>query len=58
MHITLRTIGNSQGIVLRKPARSARTGWADAAQAVAAAGNDAHVMGELGNEAVDEGWAW
>ena len=38
-------------IVLRKAARPARAGWADAAKALAAKGGDELVMGEFGNEA-------
>jgi len=38
-------------IVLRKPAKPVRAGWADAAKAVAAAGEDALLMGEFGNAA-------
>ena len=77
MHVTIRQIGNSQGIVipkpllaqvgldggeaemtieggalvLRKPAKPARAGWAEVAQKIAQRGNDALVMGEFGNEA-------
>ncbi|WP_213956571.1 MULTISPECIES: AbrB/MazE/SpoVT family DNA-binding domain-containing protein [unclassified Variovorax] len=36
-------------IVLRKTARPARAGWAEAAQALAAKGDDELVMGEFGN---------
>lgn len=36
-------------IVLRKPAKPVREGWAQAAQAIAASGGDALVMGEFGN---------
>ncbi|MBS0404651.1 MAG: AbrB/MazE/SpoVT family DNA-binding domain-containing protein [Proteobacteria bacterium] len=81
MHIAIRTIGNSKGvvlpktllaqaglegvtvatvsveqgaIVLRKPATLARAGWADAAKAIAAAGDDAMLMGEFGNAADPE----
>jgi antitoxin MazE len=77
MHVTIRKIGNSQGVVipkpllaqvgldgktgaemtieggavvLRKPARLARAGWAQAAAKLALAGDDALVMGEFGNE--------
>lgn len=77
MHVTIRAIGNSKGvvlpkpilqqvgleeatgaemtvengvIVLRKPALPTRSGWAEAAQKVAAAGGDELVMGEFGNE--------
>lgn len=44
-------------IVLRKPAKAAREGWAQAAQAVAAGGGDALVMGEFGNDG-DEALTW
>lgn len=76
MKVTIRTIGNSKGvvlpkpllaqaglegqatasidvengaIVLRKPAKTVRAGWATAAAAVAAKGGDALLMGEFGN---------
>ncbi len=76
MEVTIRTIGNSKGvvlpkpllaqaglegqvtasievengaIVLRKPAKTVRAGWAKAAAAVAAQGGDALLMGEFGN---------
>lgn len=77
MHVIIRQIGNSQGIVipkpllaqvglaggvaemtiegdalvLRRPARPVRAGWADAARAIAEQGDDAQVMGEFGNQA-------
>jgi antitoxin MazE len=84
MHVNIRQIGNSQGIVipkpvltqlglsgeagaemtieggalvLRRPARPARAGWAEAAQKIAEAGDDALVMGEFGNSA-DADLAW
>ncbi|MDD2845474.1 MAG: AbrB/MazE/SpoVT family DNA-binding domain-containing protein [Rhodoferax sp.] len=44
-------------IVLRKPAQTARAGWAQAAQAVAAARDDALLLGEFGN-AADADLAW
>ena len=44
-------------IVLRKPAQPPRAGWAQAAQAVAEAGDDALLMGEFGN-AADAELAW
>lgn len=44
-------------IVIRKPARAARAGWAEAAQAIAVAEEDALVLGEFGN-ADDEDLAW
>ena len=76
MHVTIRQIGNSQGVVipkpllaqvgldngeaemtiedgalvLRKPAKPARAGWAEAAKKIAERGDDALVMGEFGNE--------
>jgi len=78
MHVSIRRIGNSQGVVipkpvlaqlglngeaaaemtieggalvLRKPANSVRSGWAEAARKIAEAGDDALVMGEFGNAA-------
>jgi len=76
IHVSIRQIGNSQGVVipkpilaqlgldrnagaemtiedgalvLRRPARPARTGWAEAARRIAEAGDDELVMGEFGN---------
>ena len=44
-------------IVLRKPAKTVRTGWAEAAAAVSAKGDDALLMGEFGNLDDEElGW--
>lgn len=84
MQVTIRTIGNSKGVVLPKPllaqaglgddqiaqmtvedgaivlrkaALPVRTGWAEAAQALAAKGGDELVLGEFGNEA-DAELAW
>lgn len=82
MHVTIRSIGNSQGvvipksmlaqlglvseadiaiegdaIVLRRPTRRPREGWAEAAQAIARAGDDGLVMGEFSNSA-DEDFTW
>ena len=37
-------------LVLRRPARAARSGWAAAAQKIADHDDDAPVMGEFGNE--------
>ena len=78
MHVTIRQIGNSKGVVLpkpvlaqagledatdaemtvengvillRRPTKPAREGWAQAAQKLAAKGGDELVMGEFGNEA-------
>lgn len=44
-------------IVLRRAARPVRTGWAEAAKALAAEGGDALAMGEFGND-VDVELAW
>ncbi|MEO7208392.1 MAG: AbrB/MazE/SpoVT family DNA-binding domain-containing protein [Steroidobacteraceae bacterium] len=44
-------------IVLRKPSKSVRSGWAKAAQTVTAGGGDGLVMGEFGNE-VDSDLVW
>lgn len=38
-------------LVLRKPAKPVRTGWAEAAVKIAETADDALVMGEFGNEA-------
>jgi len=44
-------------IVLRKPAKAVRAGWAEAAAAVSAKGGDALLMGEFGNLDDEElGW--
>jgi len=78
VHVNIRWIGNSQGVVipkpvlrqlglsaetgaemiierdaliLRKPASSVRSGWAEAAGKIAEAGDDELVMGEFGNAA-------
>jgi antitoxin MazE len=37
-------------LVLRRPAKPARAGWAAAAQSIAELGDDALVMREFGNE--------
>jgi antitoxin MazE len=44
-------------LVLRRPARAARAGWAAAAQEVAGQDDDALVLGEFGNED-DAGLSW
>jgi len=74
LHITIRRIGNSLGvvipkpllaqvglerqaeltverdaIVLRRPRKTVRSGWAEGARAVAARGDDELLMGEFGN---------
>jgi len=84
VHVSIRQIGNSQGIlipkpvleqlgldskagaemtiedgalVLRRPARPARAGWAKAAKSIAGPGDDELVMGEFGN-AEDSELVW
>jgi antitoxin MazE len=84
MHVSIRQIGNSQGVVipkpllaqvgldgeegaemtieggalvLRKPAKPVRTGWAEAAMKIAENGDDDLVMGEFRNEG-DAELAW
>lgn len=82
VHVTIRPIGNSQGIVipkpllaqlgldshadmsvergalvLRRPTKVPRAGWAAAAKKVADVGDDELVMGEFGNEG-DKDLAW
>lgn len=44
-------------LVLRKPRKSARSGWAEAAAKIAESGDDALVLGEFGN-AGDEALTW
>ncbi|MFN0103138.1 MAG: AbrB/MazE/SpoVT family DNA-binding domain-containing protein [Bryobacteraceae bacterium] len=44
-------------LVLRRPAKAARKGWAETAKKIAEAGDDAFVMGEFGN-AADARLAW
>jgi antitoxin MazE len=46
-----------EALVLRRSARPARTGWAEAAKSIAEAGDDGLVMGEFGN-AEDAELAW
>ena len=76
IHVNIRRVGNSQGVVipkpiltqlgmtrdagvemtieddalvLRRPAKAVRAGWAEAAREIAEAGIDTLVMGEFGN---------
>ncbi|MEX3958707.1 antitoxin MazE [Trinickia symbiotica] len=44
-------------LVIRRPLKKAREGWADASKRLAAAGDDALVMGEFGN-GEDAEWSW
>ncbi|PTB22454.1 AbrB/MazE/SpoVT family DNA-binding domain-containing protein [Trinickia symbiotica] len=44
-------------LVIRRPRKKAREGWADASKRLAAAGDDALVMGEFGNSE-DAEWSW
>ena len=44
-------------LVIRKPALPSRSGWADAAKAVALANDDGLLLGEFANEG-DEDLAW
>lgn len=44
-------------LVIRKPQKHARAGWAEASKAVAEAGDDELVLGEFGN-ADDSELAW
>lgn len=46
---TAEMVVENGAIVLRKPAKSPRAGWSDAAAALAAKGGDALLMGEFGN---------
>jgi antitoxin MazE len=47
----------NDALVIRRPQRKAREGWAQASNGVAAAGDDQLVMGDFGN-ADDAEWAW
>lgn len=47
----------SDAIVIRKPAKKARHGWAQASKAIAAAGDDALVWPEFANEG-DKALVW
>ncbi len=44
-------------LVLRRPAKTVRAGWAAAAQRIAESGDDALALGEFGNEG-DAGLVW
>jgi len=47
----------ADALVLRRPARRVRTGWAEAARKIAEAADDELVMGGFGN-AADSELAW
>jgi antitoxin MazE len=47
----------NDAIVLRRPQKNLREGWAEAAEAIAKAGDDALVMGEFAN-ADDSELSW
>jgi antitoxin MazE len=44
-------------LVLRKPRKTPRQGWAEAAKEIAARGEDKLVLGDFANEA-DVDWTW
>lgn len=44
-------------LILRKPGKAVRDGWAEAAQKIAASGNDGLVVGEFANE-IDSTLVW
>ncbi|MBU3648382.1 MAG: AbrB/MazE/SpoVT family DNA-binding domain-containing protein [Limnohabitans sp.] len=47
----------NDSLVIRKPSQAPRSGWGDAAKALAQANDDVLVMGDFGNE-VDEDLKW
>ena len=47
----------NNALVIRKPTQAARTGWGEAAKALAQANDDVLVMGDFGNEA-DKDLKW
>lgn len=55
--LTAHIVVENGAIVLSKPAKTPRAGWAEAAAAVAAKGGDALLMGEFANME-DAGLAW
>jgi antitoxin MazE len=82
LHLQIRQIGNSRGVVipkaileqvgfddqadlviegdrlvLSKPKKNPREGWAEDSRAIAEAGEDELVLGDFMNEA-DEDWVW
>jgi len=82
LHLQIRQIGNSRGVVipkaileqvgfddqadlviegdkliLSKPKKNPREGWAEESKAIAADGKDGLVLGDFMNEG-DEDWVW
>ncbi|MDO8713980.1 MAG: AbrB/MazE/SpoVT family DNA-binding domain-containing protein [Polynucleobacter sp.] len=82
MHLQIRQIGNSRGVVipkaileqvgfddeaelvveggrlvLSKPKKNPREGWAEDSKAISEAGEDTLVLGDFSNEG-DEDWVW
>ncbi|MBU3593711.1 AbrB/MazE/SpoVT family DNA-binding domain-containing protein [Polynucleobacter sp. 71A-WALBACH] len=82
LHLQIRQIGNSRGVVipkaileqvgfdneadlviegdklvLSKPKKNPREGWAEDSKAISEAGEDILVLGDFMNEA-DEDWVW
>ncbi|WP_251370900.1 AbrB/MazE/SpoVT family DNA-binding domain-containing protein [Polynucleobacter sp. Adler-ghost] len=82
LHLQIRQIGNSRGVVipkaileqvgfddqadlviegdklvLSKPKKNPREGWAEDSKVIAAAGEDGLVLGDFMNEG-DEDWVW
>ena len=47
----------NDALVIRKPAQAARTGWGEAAKALAQSNDDVLIMGDFDNEA-DEDLKW
>jgi antitoxin MazE len=54
---TAEVVLKGDSIILRKPAKTARAGWAQAAAALASQGGDSLLMGEFGNTD-DEELSW
>ncbi|WP_370652564.1 AbrB/MazE/SpoVT family DNA-binding domain-containing protein [Polynucleobacter sp.] len=82
LHLQIRQIGNSRGVVipkaileqvgfddeaelvveggrlvLSKPKKNPREGWAEDSKAISEAGEDTLVLGDFSNEG-DEDWVW
>ena len=48
----------SEGRIVIEAARHPRAGWAESMKAMAAAGDDAAIWQEFGNDFDEEEWAW